>query len=55
MPPALLPIFGLTMYEALGLGWGNNLLGFIALSLVPVLVAFYIFGGRIRGNFNPNL
>ncbi|KAK1638697.1 major facilitator superfamily domain-containing protein [Colletotrichum phormii] len=37
---ALLPLSGLEMYEALGLGWGNSLLGFIALSLVPILCHF---------------
>lgn len=43
------------MYDALGLGWGNSLLGFIALSLVPILVAFHIYGERIRGKYNPKL
>ncbi|KAK2729228.1 major facilitator superfamily protein [Colletotrichum kahawae] len=52
---ALLPLSGLEMYAALGLGWGNSLLGFIALTLVPILVAFYVFGERIRGRFNPKL
>ncbi|KAK1673929.1 major facilitator superfamily domain-containing protein [Colletotrichum godetiae] len=42
-------------YESLGLGWGNSSLGFIALSLVPILVSFYVFGERIRGKFNPKL
>ncbi|KAF4806296.1 Efflux pump rdc3 [Colletotrichum siamense] len=52
---ALLPLSGLEMYAALGLGWGNSLLGFIALTLVPILVAFYAFGERIRSRFNPKL
>ncbi|KAK1541289.1 hypothetical protein CPAR01_07278 [Colletotrichum paranaense] len=52
---ALLPLSGLEMYDALGLGWGNSLLGFIALSLVPILVSFYVFGERIWGRFNYNL
>ncbi|KAF1845634.1 MFS general substrate transporter [Cucurbitaria berberidis CBS 394.84] len=29
---ALLPLSGLSMYDALGLGWGNTLLGFISLA-----------------------
>lgn len=33
---AVLPLCGLQMYEALGLGWGNSLLGFIAVALIPV-------------------
>jgi hypothetical protein len=52
---ALLPLGGLQMYDALGLGWGNSLLAFISLALVPIPVAFYIFGARIRARFNPKL
>ncbi|KAG6368200.1 hypothetical protein INS49_002401 [Diaporthe citri] len=33
---AVLPLAGLSMYDALGLGWGNSLLGFIALTLAPL-------------------
>lgn len=52
---ALLPLGGLEMYNALGLGWGNTLLGFIALGLIPIPLAFFVFGERIRGRFNPKL
>ncbi|KAF6806648.1 transporter C1529.01-like protein 3 [Colletotrichum sojae] len=52
---ALLPLGGLEMYNALGLGWGNSLLGFISLALVPIPLLFYLFGERIRGRFNPKL
>lgn len=45
---AALPLAGGKMYEALGLGWGNSLLGFIALALCPLPVAFYVYGERIR-------
>ncbi|KAJ5082220.1 hypothetical protein N7532_011263 [Penicillium argentinense] len=44
----LLPLAGPKMYETLGLGWGNSLLGFIALALCPLPVIFYVFGERIR-------
>ena len=44
----LLPLAGLSMYEALGLGWGNSLIAFVALALTPVPFAFYIWGERIR-------
>jgi multidrug resistance protein len=47
---AVLPLCGLTMYEKLGLGWGNSLLGFVALALIPVPVLFRIYGERIRTN-----
>ncbi|RYP71337.1 hypothetical protein DL770_008144 [Monosporascus sp. CRB-9-2] len=52
---ALLPLGGLEMYNALGLGWGNSLLGFISLALIPIPLAFFMFGERIRGKFNPKL
>ncbi|KAI1206469.1 MFS general substrate transporter [Annulohypoxylon truncatum] len=52
---ALLPLGGLEMYNALGLGWGNSLLGFISLALIPIPVIFYVFGERIRGRFNVKL
>lgn len=45
---ALLPLAGPKMYEKLGLGWGNSLLGFIALALCPLPVIFYVYGERIR-------
>lgn len=48
---ALLPLGGLEMYNALGLGWGNSLLGFISVGLVPIPLVFYLFGERIRGRF----
>lgn len=41
-------LFGYKMYEALGLGWGNNLLGFIAIAFLPLPVAFYKYGEEIR-------
>lgn len=48
---ALLPLAGPKMYAALGLGWGNSLLGFIALALIPLPVVFYKYGKRIRAKF----
>ncbi|XXG98917.1 hypothetical protein Hte_005248 [Hypoxylon texense] len=52
---ALLPLGGLEMYNALGLGWGNSLLGFVSLALIPIPLVFFIFGERIRSRFNPQL
>ncbi|OHF00731.1 major facilitator superfamily transporter [Colletotrichum orchidophilum] len=52
---ALLPLGGLEMYNTLGLGWGNSLLAFISVALIPIPLVFYIFGERIRGRFKPNL
>ncbi|CEL02068.1 hypothetical protein ASPCAL01643 [Aspergillus calidoustus] len=45
---ALLPLAGTDMYRALGYGWGNTLLGLVALLLVPVPVGFYRFGAVLR-------
>jgi hypothetical protein len=47
----LLPLAGLQMYDKLGLGWGNSLLGFLALALVPVPIIFAIYGERIRTRY----
>jgi MFS family permease len=47
---ALFPLFGLSMYDAMGLGWGNSLLGFISLAFIPVPIFFRYYGERIRTN-----
>jgi multidrug resistance protein len=47
---AVLPLSGLSMYDALGLGWGNSLLGFISLAFIPVPILFRFYGERIRTN-----
>ena len=47
---AFVPLAGRSMYEALGLGWGNSLLGFMALALCPLPWYFYKYGERIRTN-----
>ncbi|GME46663.1 putative mfs multidrug protein [Neofusicoccum parvum] len=47
---AFLPLAGLDMYDALGLGWGNSLLAFIALAMIPVPIVFSLFGERIRNS-----
>ncbi|RMZ83010.1 hypothetical protein DV737_g1768, partial [Chaetothyriales sp. CBS 132003] len=45
---AFLPLAGPSMYDAMGLGWGNSLLGFIATAMVPVTYLFYKYGEKIR-------
>ncbi|KAF2138301.1 uncharacterized protein K452DRAFT_328851 [Aplosporella prunicola CBS 121167] len=45
---AFVPLAGQDMYAALGLGWGNSLLGFVALALVPIPIFFVKYGERIR-------
>ncbi|PMD29208.1 MFS multidrug transporter [Hyaloscypha variabilis F] len=48
---AVIPLFGRKMYSALGLGWGNSLLGFIALAMCPIPLMFYRYGEVIRKKF----
>jgi hypothetical protein len=38
---AFLPLAGEDMYATLGLGWGNSLLAFIAVALIPVPFAIF--------------
>ncbi|KAF3761189.1 MFS general substrate transporter [Cryphonectria parasitica EP155] len=45
---AVLPLCGLQLYDALGLGWGNTLLGGVALLMAPVPILLGIFGERMR-------
>ncbi|KAJ9142407.1 MFS general substrate transporter [Pleurostoma richardsiae] len=45
---ALLPLCGLQLYDALGIGWGNTLLGLIMLGLAPVSWLLGKYGERIR-------
>jgi predicted MFS family arabinose efflux permease len=45
---ALVPLAGGSMYKALGLGWGNSLLGFLALAMAPLPLVFWKYGERIR-------
>lgn len=45
---ALIPLGGLDLYTSLGWGWGNSLLGFVALVLAPVPWIFSLYGSRLR-------
>jgi len=45
------PLFAPAMYAALGWGWGNSLLGFIALLLgVPAPFLLWRYGPALRNN-----
>lgn len=37
------------MYQALGDGWGNSLLAFLALAMVPIPILLIKHGEKIRG------
>ena len=43
-----LPLAGPPLYSRLGFGWGNSLLGFIALLFIPVPIFVMRFGERLR-------
>jgi hypothetical protein len=45
---ALLPLAGQPLYDKLGIGWGNSLLGFLALAMAPIPWVFWKYGERIR-------
>ncbi|OAA73402.1 Major facilitator superfamily domain, general substrate transporter [Cordyceps fumosorosea ARSEF 2679] len=48
---AVLPLAGGPMYAKLGLGWGNSLLAFIAVALIPVPWLFMRYGEFLRKKF----
>ncbi|KAJ5753005.1 MFS transporter [Penicillium odoratum] len=43
-----LPLAGPSMYKTLNYGWGNSLLGFLALAFIPGPILFYKYGERLR-------
>ncbi|KAK1757152.1 bicyclomycin resistance protein [Echria macrotheca] len=45
---AVLPLCGLQMYKTLGLGWGNSLLAFISLPLIPGSFLILKYGETLR-------
>ncbi|CAI6099352.1 hypothetical protein V2G26_005702 [Clonostachys chloroleuca] len=48
---ALLPLAGLPMFEKLDIGWGNSLLGFIAILMVPIAFGMIKWGENLRNRF----
>ncbi|KAI0968594.1 putative bicyclomycin resistance protein [Xylaria arbuscula] len=51
---AVLPLAGLPLYQRLGVGWGNSVLGFIALTFIPVAILVLRYGGYLRQRFQVN-
>lgn len=45
---AVLPLAGPSMYRSLGLGWGNSLLGFVAVGMIPVPALIFKYGTMMR-------
>ena len=52
---AVLPLVGRPLYEHLGLGWGNSVLAFIALALLPIPWLFFRYGESLRNRFKVKL
>ncbi len=48
---AFLPLAGPSMYETLGVGWGNSLLGLVCIVLIPVPLIIYRYGGYLRRKY----
>lgn len=49
---AVLPLAGPKMYKSLGLGWGNTILGLIAMIFLPLPWVLYKHGQFLRKKFN---
>ncbi|KAK1993637.1 MFS general substrate transporter [Colletotrichum falcatum] len=45
---ATFPLFALQLFDGLGLGWGNSLLGFVALLMWPIPALFIKYGEHLR-------
>lgn len=45
---ALFPLVALPLYARLGLGWGNSVLAFIALGMIPMIILLWRYGERLR-------
>ncbi|KAK4867143.1 hypothetical protein LT330_007884 [Penicillium expansum] len=52
---AFLDLAAAPLYNKLGLGWGNSVLGFITLAFTPVPWLFYQYGGYLRTRFSVDL
>ncbi|KAH8899174.1 bicyclomycin resistance protein [Thozetella sp. PMI_491] len=51
---AVLPLCGLQMFQTLGMGWGNSLLAFIAVAMIPVAFLILRYGELLRTKFPVN-
>lgn len=52
---AFIPLAASSLYDKLGLGWGNSVLGFICLAFVPIPSLFLRYGARLRKRFPINI
>ena len=42
------PLFATAMFNNLGLNWGCSLLGFLAITFIPIPIFLWTYGRRIR-------
>lgn len=47
---AILPLAAVPLYQKLGYGWGNTLLGFLGAVFIPMLVLLVLRGERLRNS-----
>jgi len=52
---ATIPLAGRSMYAKMGLGWGNSMLAFITLAMLPLPWVFYRYGEGLRKRFKVDL
>ncbi|KAF2137193.1 uncharacterized protein K452DRAFT_312511 [Aplosporella prunicola CBS 121167] len=48
---AFIPLAGPSLYASLGLNWGNSLLGFVSLAIVPLPILMYVYGEKLRDRY----
>lgn len=48
---AFLPLCGPVLFKTLGTAWGNSVLGFIGVAMIPVPIFIYKFGARLRERY----
>ena len=51
---AVLPLGAPPLYGKLGLGWGNSVLGFIAVAFIPIPIIMMRRGERLRARLMPS-
>lgn len=51
------PLFARQLFTGLGIQWASTLLGCVALLLVPIPIAFWRYGSKLRekGRFSPTM
>ncbi len=52
---AFMDLAATPLYDKLGMGWGNSVLGFITLAFTPVPWLFYHYGKQLRTKFAVNV